>query len=112
LTCCTNQSLASLVPQGVLDGDFLYFYLKTQYARLREISSGDGTRGGLNLEMLRLYRIPLPPIPVQFEIVRILDAFDSLVTDLSAGLPAEIAARRKQYEYYSDKLLSFEKLAT
>jgi type I restriction enzyme S subunit len=55
--------------------------------------------------------IPVPPQSLQNEIVRILDSFDALVTDISIGLPAEIAARRKQYEYYRDKLLSFEGLA-
>ena len=44
-------------------------------------------------------------------VAAILDTFDALVTDLSIGLPAEIAARRKQYEYYRDKLLTFEEAA-
>lgn len=52
--------------------------------------------------------VPFPPLPVQEEIVRILDRFDSLCNDLIAGLPAEIEARQKQYEYYRDKLLTFE----
>jgi len=53
-------------------------------------------------------RIPLPPLPIQEAIVSILDRFDILVNDLSNGLPAEIEARRKQYEYYRDKLLTFK----
>ncbi len=53
------------------------------------------------------FRIPLPPLEVQQEIVRILDRFDTLVNDIAQGLPAEIAARHKQYEYYRDKLLTF-----
>ena len=52
--------------------------------------------------------IPVPPLPVQSEIVRILDRFDALCNDLTSGLPAEIEARKKQYEHYRDKLLSFE----
>lgn len=51
--------------------------------------------------------IHLPPLEEQRRIADILDSFDALVNDLSSGLPAEIAARRKQYEYYRDKLLSF-----
>ena len=47
----------------------------------------------------------------QERIVAILDKFDALVNDLSIGLPAEIAARRQQYEYYRDKLLTFEEAA-
>ena len=56
--------------------------------------------------------IPLPSLEEQTRIVEILDKFDALTTDISKGLPAEIAARQKQYEYYRDKLLTFkEKVA-
>jgi type I restriction enzyme S subunit len=56
--------------------------------------------------------IPLPSLEEQARIVEILDKFDTLTTDITAGLPAEIAARQKQYEYYRDKLLTFkEKVA-
>jgi len=51
--------------------------------------------------------IPVPPLPVQQEIVRILDNFTELTTELTAKLKAEIEARKKQYEYYRDKLLTF-----
>ena len=54
--------------------------------------------------------IPLPSVEEQKRIVKILDHFDTLCNDLSAGLPAEIEARQKQYEYYRDKLLSFKEL--
>ena len=53
--------------------------------------------------------IPLPTLEEQERIVKILDRFDSLCNDISSGLPAEIEARQKQYEYYRDKLLAFEK---
>lgn len=53
------------------------------------------------------FELPLPPLSVQREIVRILDRFDTLCNDLTSGLPAEIEARQKQYEYYRDKLLQF-----
>lgn len=56
-------------------------------------------------------QIPLPPLPVQEEIVSILDRFNTLVNDLKSGLPGEIALRRKQYEYYRDKLLTFHPLS-
>jgi type I restriction enzyme S subunit len=52
-------------------------------------------------------RIPIPPLAEQARIVATLDAFDALVNDLSSGLPAEIAARRQQYEHYRDRLLTF-----
>ncbi len=53
--------------------------------------------------------IPVLPLKEQERIVSILDRFDTLCHDISAGLPAEIEARRKQYEYYRDRLLSFER---
>ena len=54
-------------------------------------------------------KIPIPPLEVQQKIVSILDRFDALCNDLTQGLPAEIAARKKQYEYYRDKLLTFRR---
>ena len=60
---------------------------------------------------IKLISIPLPPLAVQEKIASILDNFHSLVTDISEGLPAEIDARQKQYEYYRDKLLTFEEIA-
>lgn len=55
------------------------------------------------------YKIPLPPLEIQSRIVSILDRFEALTTDLQTGLPAEIEARRQQYEYYRNKLLTFER---
>ncbi|MCF8785238.1 restriction endonuclease subunit S [Rhodococcus ruber] len=106
LECCTNQSLASIVPNTELDSDFLFYFLKTQYSRLRDVSSGDGTRGGLNLAMIRAFRVPVPPLEVQQEIVRILDQFTQLEAELEAGLEAELEARRRQYEHYRALILS------
>ena len=54
------------------------------------------------------YPIPVPPLEEQERIVSILDRFDKLCNDISEGLPAEIEARQKQYEYYRDKLLMFK----
>ncbi|MCK8622731.1 restriction endonuclease subunit S [Prevotella sp. E13-27] len=53
--------------------------------------------------------IPIPPLEEQQRIVSILDRFETLTTDLQSGLPAEIEARRKQYEYYREKLLTFKR---
>ena len=53
------------------------------------------------------FGIPVPEIDEQRRIADLLDRFDALVNDISSGLPAEIAARRAQYEHYRDRLLSF-----
>ncbi|HOG20813.1 MAG TPA: restriction endonuclease subunit S [Salinivirgaceae bacterium] len=62
----------------------------------------------VDMRKFKKYLIPIPPLSEQERIVEILDKFDSLVNDISIGLPAEIEARRKQYEYYRSKLLSFK----
>lgn len=68
-----------------------------------------GTIKRLYNENLSQISVPVPPLPVQEEIVRILDRFDALVNDISIGLPAELSARRQQYEYYRNRLLTFER---
>ncbi|HBC31918.1 MAG TPA: restriction endonuclease subunit S, partial [Clostridiales bacterium] len=60
-----------------------------------------------NIPALKKIEIPLPTLDEQDRIVSILDRFDELTTNISSGLPAEIEARQKQYEYYRDKLLTF-----
>lgn len=105
---CTNQSLCSLICGTSMNYKFLYYYLDGKYEELRAISNGDGTRGGLSLRLLAPYKIPVPPIEVQERIVKVLDNFDAICSDLGIGLPAEIEKRQKQYEYYRDKLLSFD----
>lgn len=101
---CTNQSLCSILPQECVNSDFLYHFLAGEYDNLRAVSSGDGTRGGLNLKMIRAYKVPVPPLAVQCEIVKILDQFTTL--------EAELEARRVQYEYYRNQLLSYDALAS
>ena len=106
---CTNQSLAALVPNmEMVLGEYLFYYLQTQYTKLRDVSAGDGTRGGINLQMIRKFKILVPPLSEQARIVAILDKFEALVNDLSQGLPAEIAAVQEQYEYYRNQLLTFK----
>ena len=53
-------------------------------------------------------QIPIPPLSIQEKIVNVLDNFEKICSDLQIGLPAEIEARKKQYEYYRNKLLSFD----
>jgi type I restriction enzyme S subunit len=106
----TNQSLAALIfDKTTINPDYIFHYMKTQYKNLRQISSGSGTRGGLNLQLISNYKIPIPPLSEQERIVSILDKFDTLTTSISEGLPKEIELRQKQYEYYRDLLLTFPK---
>ena len=84
-----------------------YFFTTHDFQRqkLRHITGTKVRRvSGKNLETIE---IPLPSLKEQQRIVDILDRFDALTSSLSEGLPAELAARRSQYEYYRDQLLSF-----
>ena len=81
----------------------LYCYKKQPW----QISTG-GTIARLYNDNILKTKIPVPPIEEQERIVEILERFDALCNDISAGLPAEIEARQKQYEYYRDKLLNFK----
>ena len=94
-----------------LNSKFLFYALECQqnyiYTRVRKASIPR-----LSKTVLEKIKIPVPPIEEQERIVGILDRFDKLCNDISEGLPAEIEARRKQYDYYRDKLLSFEELRT
>lgn len=92
--------------------DFLYHLLRSSTIQLEFARrAGSGTVQNLNADIVKSVMIPVPSLEEQERIVRILDKFDALVNDLAVGLPAEIAARRKQYEYYRHKLLTFEETA-
>lgn len=88
---------------------FVEFYLNS--IDLTPYISG-AAQPKLNKANLNRIPIPNPAAEEKARIVEILDKFDVLVNDLSSGLPAEIAARRKQYEYYLDQLLTFKELAS
>ncbi|MFB1325349.1 restriction endonuclease subunit S [Helicobacter pylori] len=64
----------------------------------------------VDMTAFKKYKFPIPPLEIQQEIVKILDQFSLLTTDLLTGIPAEIKARKKQYEYYREKLLTFKPL--
>ena len=88
---------------------YLFYILKNMESNLNAMKRGAGVPH-VSGEALGKVPLPIPSLEEQKRIVSILDRFDTLCNDLSAGLPAEIAARQQQYEYYRDKLLTFKEL--
>lgn len=89
--------------------DFLYHLLNSSFVQKAfSQKASSGTVQNLNADIVKSIELPIPPLQEQKRIVAILDRFDALCNDLTSGLPAEIEARKKQYEYYRDKLLTFK----
>ena len=88
---------------------FLYYVLKNNIHILRAKASNMGTMPQISLSSTDDFYISLPPIEEQKRIVNILDKFERLTNGISEGIPQEIILRKKQYEYYREKLLDFAK---
>ena len=98
-----NSCYSVDITDSNVDWNYVYYCLNSGESKLL----GEQQKGSIpavSKKQVEQFRIPLPPLPVQQEIVRILDNF----TELTAELTAELAARQKQYEYYRDKLLTFK----
>ena len=94
-----------------MDSSFLMYLLHTEKIRAAFFAkAAGGTVKSVPMGELKKILIPVPPLEKQQQTVEILDRFDTLCNDLTTGLPAEIEARQKQYEYYRDKLLTFKEL--
>ncbi|MFB1292933.1 restriction endonuclease subunit S [Helicobacter pylori] len=90
---------------------FLYYYLSNNQDYFQKLAQSSSVKlPQLSVSDTDEYEVPIPPLEIQQEIVKILDQFSALTTDLLAGIPAEIKARKKQYEYYREKLLAFKPL--
>ena len=100
----------SVRDERFVDSRFLYFSLRHLQAEIQKLCSFQGIPA-LNRGNLVKLRLPMPDLGRQLEIADALNMFETLTSDLFVGLPAELAARRKQYEYYRDKLLKFERVA-
>ncbi|MFE5258538.1 restriction endonuclease subunit S [Streptomyces coelicoflavus] len=87
---------------------FYFHYMRSTFGDYMERSAVRSSVTSVRRPMLERYPVPVPDLLDQKRIVDTLDTLDALVNDLSASLPAEIAARRKQYTYYRDRLLTFE----
>lgn len=107
----TNQHCCNLqIDESRADYQYVFYWVSAKYKELKAL--GRGARSDLNAQIVKDFPIPLPSLDTQRQIVDVLDKFDALANDLSIGLPAELAARRQQYEYYRDKLLTFEEAAS
>lgn len=103
----TNLSIRkSLADELDMKFFFYYMFIVDEWCK-----NNTNTSGFESVDMVKFKKlqIPIPPMKEQQRIVAILDKFETLVNDISEGLPAEIAARRQQYEYYRDKLLTFKR---
>ena len=105
---CTNQACCNLeIDESKALVRYVYQWICMQYEVLKAM--GEGSQNNINAKKIKDFKIPIPPLSEQNRIVAILDRFEALTTSLQDGLPAEIAARRQQYEYYRDKLLDFKR---
>ncbi len=100
---CTNQACCNLeIDEKIANYRYVYYWLCNSYNHLRSL--GEGSQSNINGQKIKSYKIPIPPLEIQNEIVKTLDLF----TELKAELEAELEARKTQYTYYRDALLSFE----
>ena len=99
-----NGTICDIVDEGIISKKYLYHLLLSlnlpQYVK--------GSQPFLSVSDFSKVKVPVPTKDIQERIVYVLDNFDAVCNDLNIGLPAEIEARQKQYEYYRDRLLSFD----
>ena len=107
----TNQALAIIRLKDDINVHYIKFILKSSFMKkyIKKCIKGSA-QPNLNLQQLNDFLVPFPNDEKQKEIMNILERLEKLCNDISEGLPAEIEARQKQYEYYRDKLLTFKEL--
>ncbi|MGP5289977.1 restriction endonuclease subunit S [Brachybacterium tyrofermentans] len=111
--CVTNQQINSIIPTKDVVVEYFFHLLTAMRDRLRaQGERAGGTMPLINKTDFSKIEVPVPSLEVQKQVASKLDNFDALVNDISIGLPAELAARRKQYEHYRDRLLTFKELAS
>ena len=86
---------------------YYFHYMRTAFLPYIQKTMFQGSVASIRRPMLNQFPVPVPTLEVQKRLVNVLDNFESICTDLNIGLPAEIEARQKQYEYYRDLLLTF-----
>ena len=86
---------------------YFFYYMRQVFPEYIMKTMYEGSVPSIRRPMLNSFKVAVPALEEQERIVSILDRFDTLCADIASGLPAEIEARQKQYEYYRDKLLTF-----
>ena len=108
--CCLGQNVALIHPN--INPKYLYHVLMSTMTKQWINNNVKGaSQKSFSLADIKRVPVPVPKDNIQQRIAEVLDNFESICTNLSIGLPAEIEARQKQYEYYRDKLLSFKELS-
>ena len=123
-TSATIGEHALITCESIANQRFTYLMLKDQYKDKYNIkylfyycflladfcreNLQQGSFASVDMSKFNKFEFPIPPIDVQERIVKVLDNFDAICSDLGIGLPAEIEKRQKQYEYYREKLLTFD----
>lgn len=102
---------ATVIKHGQNSKFLAYYFQTTEFAAAKRKHASGTKVIDVSAKSLAKIEIPLPPLEEQERIVSILDNLEALVIDVSVSLPAELAARRKQYEFYRDRLLTFKELA-
>lgn len=106
--CSFKNEMWAYTCKEPLTVKYLYYFLKQNVDYFRMIGGQMGSLPQISLSVTENFNIYLPNLDEQKKIVTILDSFDKLVNDVTEGLPSEIEFRKKQYEYYRNKLLDFE----
>ncbi|MBR4314277.1 MAG: restriction endonuclease subunit S, partial [Lachnospiraceae bacterium] len=104
---CCDSFTVDVKNKEILDIKYLYYYLLNNQKKIYAKKKGAGIPH-VHGKDISNFIICIPEYKKQTDIVSTLDKLDTLCNDLTSGLPAEIDARKKQYEYYRDKLLTFK----
>ena len=104
-----DNNVIGVIPRPHVESRFLFHWM--QLVDLTRLAHDSGAVPSIRKTDLEDLEIPVPPPDEQRRVSALLDKFEALVNDLSSGLPAELNARRQQYEYYRDRLLTFKELA-
>lgn len=102
----TNQACCNLeIDENIAHYRYIYHLLSSKYKYLKSL--GRGSQSNISASIIKKQEIQIPNIELQHKLANVLDNFNSICSNLQIGLPAEINARNRQYEYYRDQLLTF-----